>query len=173
MPAAAVTSAGRGLLALALLAGLSSCAPQPGTDPGPTSSAAPSGTGSDVPADVAAGMSAATDQVRQDAGVPVLDGSGCAREAGLDRASALVGSPELTHAPLDDVMAACGVDVAAENLSRAPRGTPPQDVVAAWMDSPGHRANLLDPELTQVGVGCVEDDATVLCAQIFLGPPAP
>ena len=31
--------------------------------------------------------------------------------------------------------------------------TSDQDVVTAWMNSPGHRANILDPEFQQMGVG--------------------
>lgn len=117
------------------------------------------------------GLVAATGAVRHEHGVAAPGRSNCAADAALARAEALVGEPELTHAPLDDVIADCGVTVAAENLSRAPAGTPAEEVVAAWMDSPGHRANLLDPELTQVGVGCVEDGDALLCSQVFLGPP--
>jgi|GEM_PF-3199348 len=39
----------------------------------------------------------------------------------------------------------------AENVARGQRT--PEAVVAAWMNSPGHRANILDPELTHLGVG--------------------
>jgi uncharacterized protein YkwD len=38
------------------------------------------------------------------------------------------------------------------------------------MRSPGHRSNLLDPELSDVGVGCLRDGARMLCSQVFLGP---
>ena len=56
---------------------------------------------------------------------------------------------------------------AAENLSRA--AADPDAVVTAWMGSPGHRANLLDPQLNAMGVGCVPDAEAMLCSQIFLG----
>lgn len=40
---------------------------------------------------------------------------------------------------------------AAENIAF---GQPtPQDVVTAWMNSPGHRQNILDPNLKDIGVG--------------------
>jgi uncharacterized protein YkwD len=29
----------------------------------------------------------------------------------------------------------------------------PDEVVAGWMNSPGHRANILDPDVTDVGAG--------------------
>jgi len=43
-------------------------------------------------------------------------------------------------------------------------------VIDAWMHSPGHRSNLLDPTLTEIGVGCVRDGRSMLCSQVFLGP---
>jgi uncharacterized protein YkwD len=39
----------------------------------------------------------------------------------------------------------------AENVAAGQRT--PEAVVAAWMDSPGHRANILEPGLTHLGVG--------------------
>jgi uncharacterized YkwD family protein len=40
---------------------------------------------------------------------------------------------------------------AAENIAQGQRT--PQEVVTAWMNSEGHRANILNPNLTQIGVG--------------------
>jgi len=40
---------------------------------------------------------------------------------------------------------------AAENVARRQRT--PEEVVDAWMDSEGHRRNMLDPLLTDIGVG--------------------
>jgi len=41
----------------------------------------------------------------------------------------------------------------AENVAAG--YTTPESVVAAWMDSPGHRANILHPDLEDIGVGYV------------------
>lgn len=41
--------------------------------------------------------------------------------------------------------------VVAENIAAGQRT--PQEVVAGWMDSPGHRANLLNRDVRQIGVG--------------------
>ena len=55
------------------------------------------------------------------------------------------------------VLEACAPSTtAAENLARA--AATPHDVVEAWLGSPGHRSNLLDPTLDQVGIGCLLDD---------------
>ena len=36
----------------------------------------------------------------------------------------------------------------------------PKAVVQAWMNSPGHRANMLDPEIQEIGVGYAIDDVS-------------
>jgi uncharacterized protein YkwD len=48
----------------------------------------------------------------------------------------------------------------AENIAYGQRT--PEAVVAAWMASPGHRANILDCRLTQIGVGYLYNPAYVL-----------
>lgn len=109
-----------------------------------------------------------TNAVRQAQGGTELAESACAGQAAAERAAALVGNPDLVHAPLDQVMQRCDVITAGENLSRSDAS--PEDVVAAWMDSPGHRSNILDPAYTQIGVACVADGDLTLCSEIFLGP---
>lgn len=41
--------------------------------------------------------------------------------------------------------------------------------VAEWMDSPGHRANILSDEFTQAGFGCYEIDGVRYWTQFFIG----
>lgn len=58
----------------------------------------------------------------------------------------------------------------AENIYMA-RGCKPQDAVAkamaAWMKSPGHRANILNPEYTQLGVGMWVSGDEIHITQVF------
>jgi uncharacterized protein YkwD len=57
------------------------------------------------------------------------------------------------HQSLTPIMTGCRATRAAENLAR---GYPTADrTVAAWMASPGHRANILDARLTRIGVAAV------------------
>lgn len=125
------------------------------------------------PARYAALVVSETNELRAGTDSPELTTDVCATEAATARAEQLVGRSELDHAPLDDVIASCAPPggTAAENLSRA--AASPAQVVEAWDGSPGHRANLLDPALTRVGVGCVVDTTTgpeqMLCSQVFLG----
>jgi uncharacterized protein YkwD len=160
---------GWGSLGAALTLGaslaLSSCASVPSTmRPSPVSSASPSD-----PIEYAEQIVRETNVVRHAQGLPVLGGSKCAHDDALQRASALIGKSQLTHAPLAGAIARCKpASTAAENLSRA--AASPKAVVDAWMGSPGHRSNLLDPAVTEIGVGCVLDGEAMLCSQVFLGP---
>lgn len=54
---------------------------------------------------------------------------------------------------------------AAENLVRS---SSPQRAHARLMESPAHRANILDPELTHVGVGVVRRQGELVVTQIFV-----
>jgi len=120
------------------------------------------------PAQYAADLVVETNRVRADEGLATLTVSSCATTAGVERARDLVGE-ELEHAPMGSVLEECAPSTTvAENLARA--AATPHDVVEAWLGSPGHRANLLDPSLDQVGIGCLLDGEEMLCSQVFLGP---
>ncbi|QGQ20251.1 hypothetical protein GC089_14915 [Cellulomonas sp. JZ18] len=138
--------------------------------PAPTASTSPTVvdlTGVD-PDDYARDLLAATTAQRETAGLPAWDAATCAADVARTRAQALVGR-ELEHAPLDDVLAACAPrSVAAENLSRA--AADPRDVAEAWMGSPGHRANVVDPGLDAATVACTRDDGQMLCSLVLVGP---
>ena len=56
-----------------------------------------------------------------------------------------------------DQMRSAGISyrAAGENIAQGQRS--PQQVVQAWMDSPGHRQNILNPSFTHIGVGFVEN----------------
>lgn len=54
---------------------------------------------------------------------------------------------------------------AGENL--AGKIKTPEKVVKAWMDSPGHRKNIMDPKFSQIGIGYVAS-GNYWC-QFFLG----
>ncbi|PFG32282.1 CAP domain-containing protein [Sanguibacter antarcticus] len=126
-----------------------------------------------TPEEYAAALVASTNAVREDAGLDTLSPSLCAQEQGLVRATDLVDAGgELVHASLDPVTDGCGpVEITGENLSRA--AASPQDVVDAWMQSPGHASNILMPAYTSIGIACVpvvdESETEMLCSQIFLG----
>ncbi|AGK98730.1 SafA/ExsA family spore coat assembly protein [Clostridium pasteurianum] len=58
---------------------------------------------------------------------------------------------------------------AGENIAMGQRT--PAEVVNAWMNSPGHRANILNPSYTQIGVGLAKDsNGTCYWTQMFIKP---
>ena len=125
-----------------------------------------------TPASYASALEQEVNAARDSLGLPPLVHDECAATAALGRAEALAGAPELSHAPLEDVIAACARGTrAAENLARSER--PPREVVAAWLASPGHAANLKDPTLTRGAISCVQDGEAAggprfLCSHVLL-----
>lgn len=121
--------------------------------------------------DYAAQLEQGVDAAREDDGLHPLTHDDCAARAAAGRAEQLVGEDELTHRPLDDVLEECAVALAAENLSRA--SEPPQEVVAAWLASAGHAANIRNSEFVRGAVACEQDGEEaamprMVCVQIFL-----
>ena len=54
---------------------------------------------------------------------------------------------------------------AGENIARGQ--STPSAVVNAWLNSPGHRVNILNPSFTHIGVGYVADGK--YWTQMFIG----
>ncbi|MBQ7573984.1 MAG: hypothetical protein IJT23_06960 [Clostridia bacterium] len=55
---------------------------------------------------------------------------------------------------------------AGENIAYGQRT--PQAVVTAWMNSEGHRANILNGNFTKIGVGCYKSGSTYYWSQEFI-----
>ncbi|MFS0752507.1 CAP domain-containing protein [Oceanobacillus sp. 1P07AA] len=66
-----------------------------------------------------------------------------------------------------DMMQSFGIDynTAGENIAQGQQS--PEEVVDAWMNSEGHRANILNGDYTHIGVGHVEDGN--YWTQMFIG----
>lgn len=56
-----------------------------------------------------------------------------------------------------DMIRAFGISFTAAGENIAMGQTSPQSVMTAWMNSSGHRANILNPNYTQIGVGYAKD----------------
>lgn len=78
----------------------------------------------------------------------------------FDHNSPVYGSPF-------DMMRSYGINYrsAGENIAKGQRT--PQEVVNAWMNSPGHRANIMNGDFTHIGVGFVEQGNH--WTQMFIG----
>ena len=81
----------------------------------------------------------------------------------FDHTSPTYGSPF-------DMMKQFGISyrTAGENIAKGQKT--PQEVVTAWMNSEGHRKNILNPNFTNLGVGIPKDSkGTTYWTQMFIG----
>ena len=142
-------------LGLALLTG---CAGIPVSVPGAPSGSSSTGGVTAAPSSVGADIIAYTNQERARNGLPPLAASSKLMDAALLHAKQMAQYQQLSHeisgAPYPDLgsrLQAVGYVYrdAAENVAWNQQSA--QAVVASWMKSSGHRANILDPALTQIG----------------------
>ena len=117
-------------------------------------------------------------QERADAGLDSLD-----IDSQLDRAANLhtdemVQADRMSHqlpgeASLGDRVSDTGYDWTKLGENVAAGYTTPEAVMEGWMNSPGHRDNILNPEFTSLGVGYknapddIDGDTDVYWTQVF------
>ncbi len=68
-----------------------------------------------------------------------------------------------------DMMKSFGISyrTAGENIAKGQKT--PAAVMTAWMNSSGHRKNILNPNFTQLGVGYVYNNGSPYWVQMFIG----
>ena len=75
----------------------------------------------------------------------------------------------LSHQSIGTILSGCGARAAAENVGMTSDQTP-DALMALFMGSPDHRANILNPALKGVGVGAYRDAGGVWwVTQDFVG----
>ena len=109
-----------------------------------------------------------TNYERGKAGVAPLRLSFCMRDQFAGPwAKHLASQHTLVHQSLGPMMSRCHGNAAAENIASG--NWTPQQMVNAWMNSSGHRHNLLNPAYNYLGVGAVRgSDNRVYGVQDFL-----
>ena len=151
--------------------------PKPADDGGSGTSVRVESSVSQSSADYASKLVSLANGARADAGLGKLSRNSCAAKAARARAARALAKSHLEHEALPD----CGTGWAGENLARH-HGSP-KDMHDAWMASPGHRENILRPEFTGIGVGCVaysrkdpqrpatsaDDVGGHVCSEVFVG----
>lgn len=142
---------------------------QPDAAPAPEPQAAPRAPA--APSDKAGAMSAEiivrTNAERAAAGLPELAYSACATDQAAARSALLVAEGRFEHDPLGPILDACGSGTVGENLSLGYASA--QAAMVGWMNSPGHRENILRTSFSEIGVACATGQRGWLCAQVFLG----
>ncbi|MCU1599439.1 MAG: Allergen V5/Tpx related-like protein [Frankiales bacterium] len=109
-----------------------------------------------------------TNYERGKAGVSPLKLSFCMRDQFAGPwAKHLAATRTLVHQSLTPMMSRCHGNAAAENIASG--NWTPQQMVNAWMNSQGHRKNLLNPSYNYIGIGAVRgSDGHVYGVQDFL-----
>ncbi|MCL2091392.1 MAG: CAP domain-containing protein [Micrococcales bacterium] len=135
-------------------------APEPAepTRPAPARAAGP---GAQIEADIVA----VTNTQRAAHGLGALSVASCATDQARGRVAQLVAENGFYHPPMETVVAACKVG-AGENLALG--YSTGAGVVDGWMNSPGHRANLLEPRFVSLGVSCQQQNGRWLCGAVYL-----
>ena len=75
----------------------------------------------------------------------------------------------LTHQNLNNLIGQTGFTTMGENLIVGPIGMSADDMENAWMNSPGHRANILNGAFTAAGVGIATDNAGQMWVAVEFG----
>lgn len=162
------------LAALVLAAGCAMVAPPPAEPP---PAVAVNGRADAL----AAELVAAANDARERAGVARLAADAPLRAAAADYARELAVRGTLSHTSirrgyttLMERLALAGANVvrAGENLgAMSARSEMPPQVIRMWLDSEGHRRNLLDPAYTLTGAGAAADAAgTWYFVQVYASP---
>lgn len=110
---------------------------------------------------------ALTNRERTSRGLRALSYSSCADGYADSWARSLSLAGVLSHQPLSLILAACTARSVGENVAYG--NVTPEQLVKMWMDSAGHRANILNAGFTHLGVGDVKlSSGRVYAVQVFL-----
>ena len=108
-----------------------------------------------------------TNAERTSRGLRALAFNSCADGFADSWAKSLSVAGTLSHQPLAPILSACAARSVGENVAYG--NVTPAQLVKMWMDSPGHRANILNAGFTHLGVGDVTvSSGRVYAVQVFL-----
>ena len=107
-----------------------------------------------------------TNAIRVDHDRVELRKKACVQRYAVRQAKKMAQAEKMFHQDLGPVLENCELSLAGENVAHG--YTTAGTLLKAWMDSPGHRANILEPRYRQLGVGARKSDAGVwYVAQVF------
>lgn len=108
----------------------------------------------------------ATNNRRGDHGLRALRRTDCVQRYAVRQAKAMARQTEMYHQELGPILDQCDLTLVGENVAYGyPSG---RAAVVAWMHSPGHRANILNPPYRLMGIGARKgEDGLWYVAQVF------
>lgn len=143
-----------------------------------TASPSASQPGEAVPADLAAALLRAVNQVRREHGLAPLRESARLVRVAREHSRRMSGEGFFAHedpggGSAADRLRAAGIPfrVLGENLARVEGAADPaRQVVEGWMASPTHRRNILDRRFGETGIGVSCRDGACHVTQLLLAP---
>lgn len=107
-----------------------------------------------------------TNDERTDRGRKALDHRACLQKFAVAQARLMASKERMFHQALVPVLNGCGLTLAGENVGFGFDSG--RAIVNAWMKSPGHRANILEPGYRLMGIGASKgDNGLWYVAQVF------
>jgi uncharacterized protein YkwD len=109
---------------------------------------------------------AGTNAERTAAGLTPLTAQACVDSFAETQARKMADESRMYHQDLTPILSTCGLRMVGENVAEGfPDG---KAVMVGWMNSPGHKANILKPEYRLLGVGAVQNSqGRWYSAQVF------
>lgn len=146
------------LALLALLAGLLALAPVAGAQAAQAARTAPTS--------YAQQAHQATNAQRRAARRVALRKNACLQRFATRHARAMARTQNMRHQSLGPIMRSCRLSMVGENVAYG--YTSGKAAVGAWMRSPGHRANILNPRYRLLAVGAAQaSNGQWYSAQVF------
>lgn len=109
----------------------------------------------------------ATNARRADHGRKELRKQDCIQGFAVRQAKAMAAKKEMYHQELGPILKQCGLNAVGENVAYG-YATGRSVVNDGWMNSDGHRANILNPDFRLMGIGARQSkDGTWYVAQVF------
>ena len=106
-----------------------------------------------------------TNVQRSHHGRATLRGAKCLDTFAERQARAMAKRHKIYHQDLVPILKTCKLSTVGENVAYGyPNG---KKVVSAWMDSPGHRANILNRKYRLIAVGAYYSNGSWYVAQLF------
>jgi uncharacterized protein YkwD len=108
----------------------------------------------------------ATNERRADHGRAQLSRGDCLQRYARQQATRMANQRRMYHQSLRPILRACGMRMVGENVAYGyPNG---RAVVRGWMNSPGHRANILKREYRRMGLAARKgSDGRWYACQVF------
>ncbi len=143
--------------------------PVPQDAPAPAAETAPPTPAQPAPAGLAGSVLDATNRDRAANGLAPLAWNGQLAGVAQSWANWMAQHGSLTHQDMNAILSRTGFATVGENILYGPVDFTAADMESAWMNSPPHRANILDPSFTAAGVGLAVGPDGLLWACVDFG----